>query len=549
MNKKTGHLLFVQLLLLVTTLTLMATPPATAEEYKMDMQNIVLDIKLRDSVNGTFLHGQAAAFDIILKNETTAPVEVYSLEMNSATPVIRVLHADGTPMGEYNPITRKKRMVGNQKSRGSLSKIELKAGETQETWVNLWSYVAPFPKGHYLLEVHHQIDDEGHSIHSKQIPFELVDTQPTVFALGYDSVGKTTSILAWAATPAESTEPPQLLIRYSNIYNHLLAHQGGTPHGQIAPDSKLSVGQIPEGLAEWPGWVAVTTADHVELILHNMSFPELRSKKISLPIKAILPVPRFPDRGHAIYLGTGIGKNGEAQLAGVKVNRDGSNSEPWSLPLAHLPSHSASAFSADGDISLLLIGEDGDVSHISRVDVDEGGNVTTNEHVVRTTSNRVLAVTADMRPGKPMAFFVLEADRQRHNQLTLTRVPLKGEAELFELPAVSGWPILATSPGAPDIYSVTGVPLPPSQAGEYKQSLLQADSVTLETAADGKVWVAFVDEQKHLFSGRISNGELTLHRYGNEDMQAYLPHLVALGNTLYISAFSETGALFITGEP
>lgn len=518
-----------------------------AEEQEMAIENIVLDVSIRDAESGLFLREQAASFDIVLRNETEGSVDAFSLELNDSTPILRVLHADGTPVGEYSPVSRRLRMVRNPKSRGSVKTVHLDRGKEQATWINLWKYVAPFPKGRYLLEVRHRIDSEGRVVHSKQVPFELVDTHLGDVALGYDSVGKTTSILAWTGSPADGGQPPQLLIRYSNMNDHTLAHQGGTPHGPVAKDSRLSVGQIPADLAEWPGWVAVTSGNSIELIRHNMSLPEWRSEKISLPISSPLPVPRFPDRGHAVYLGTGTGREGNAMLTGAKISRNGLDGQPWSVPLQFLPSHSACAFLTEGDISLLFVGEENYLSSISRLDVDEKGNVSSGEHVIRTTPNKVLAVTADMRPGIPFAFFVLEADRQKHDQLTLVQVPLMGDPEILALSPVEGWPQRAAVVGSvKESSSAEEAGLPQLPEADL-QRLLPTVEVTMEVALDGTVWVAIVDESGRLYSGKCDGKQLALRRYGGDTFKVVFPHLAALGKKLFISSFTEAGALFSTG--
>src|SRR5205085_407215 len=168
------------------------------------------------------------------------------------------------------------------------------------------------------------------------------------------------------------------------------------------------------------------------LIHHHQSGTVWRAPRVTLPITGALPVPGFPDRDYGVFLASGQGPSGPA-LSGVKVKWGDEAITSWTVPLSELPSHSACVFQEKGPITVLLAANTAASSRLSRLDIDENGHVTSAARVPRSSSNEILAIAADMRPNKPLAFLVLEAGRGKPNHLVLVRVPLIGDPELHEL--------------------------------------------------------------------------------------------------------------------
>jgi hypothetical protein len=275
-------------------------------------------------------------------------------------------------------------------------------------------------------------------------------------------------------------------------------------HGPVPPGARVAVSQLaPDGAGNWTGWVAVVAGGSVELVRHNMAHPLWRSGTAALPLRDPLAVPRFPDRGHAVFLATGAGPGGPA-LAGLVAPPGTPMGKVWSVPLRAQPTLSACAFMATGAISLLLVSQDGKETRLSRIDVDDSGKVTSPERVVRTTGRRVLAVTADVRAGSPLSFLILEADQ---NRLALGTIPLVGEARFPEPTPLPGWPAVPAE-------------------------------VDLEVAMNGTVLLAVIDAQGNLYGGTPSDG---LEPAGARVSQ---PRAVAIYKGVVYSGFTDKGYLF-----
>lgn len=241
---------------------------------------------------------------------------------------------------------------------------------------------------------------------------------------------------------------------------------------------------------------------------------------MDLPVSDALPVPRFPDRQHAVFLATGNGKDG-TKLTGVVVREGERAPRPWGVPLSSRVTRSACLFGATGAISLLFASEEGRTTGFILLDVDETGKVTKDERVVRATPNEVLALTADMREGAPPAFLVLEADREKHDHLALVRLLLTGKSEVMNLTPMPGWP-------------VTG------EREERKP--LRAAEVFLDVGPDGSAWAAMVDDQGNLYGGRLDRS-LMLVREAKR-AKGLFPHVAALRRSLTISCFTADGMIF-----
>ncbi len=220
-----------------------------------------------------------------------------------------------------------------------------------------------------------------------------------------------------------------------------------------------------------------------------------------------------------MFLATGKA-SGHPALAGVMVRRS-APAKTWTVPLSGVPDHSACAFGLKGPISILLTYDDGKTARLSRIDVSEDGQVLSNEHVVRETPNRVLAVVTDMRSRQPVSFMALEADRVRHDRVALVKVPLEGNVQATPMRVLAGWPAVSVN-------------------GEVRPD--QARQLTIEMGLDGAPWVALTDSRGDLIGGRLSR-PLALLRDGKTGGPALFPQLGLIVIGAAISCFSEDGML------
>jgi hypothetical protein len=495
-----------------------------------DQGKLVLAAARRGGGGPRLLPEQSAFFDLALRNEGQRAVTAPGLEGNLWTPVFRAYDASGKMVIQGTNHDADERAVGEmgEPEESAPERVTLASGEEQRTWADLWYFGAPLPPGRYAFEALHHASPPpapGTPLVSNRVPFEVVEARVGAWALGYESAFRKASTLAWIAAPREGGAA-ELLVRLSGFSDHTTSQDGATSHGVVPEDARVAVSQVaPDASGNWLGWVAVAHGAQVELMQQNMTFPEWRSGPIALPIADALPVPRFPDRGHAVFLATGA-RDGHPALAGVIVRESAAAHTPWSVPLAARPDRSACAFSARGAVSLLLVTDDGQAARLSRLDVHESGAVTSAERVVRVTPHEVLAVAVDMRPGAPQAFVVLEADRTAHDRVALVRLPIAGPPPAAsQLAALPGWPIAPQDAAAP--------------------RPLRARELSLEVAPNGAALIALVDDQGRLYGGR-ADGALSLLREGGT-RRALHPHVGATHEHHAISCFTEQGTLFHAG--
>jgi len=484
---------------------------------------LVLTAKPRGATAKPLVPEQAAEFDVLLRNQSNAPLTVNSLD-NRFTPVIHLFDSQGRPLGHYTSADRRDRIIGDlgPKTAESTRTITLAPGDEKTTWVNVWSHTDPFPPGAYWFEASHQAQD-AESLVSSRLPFQIVAARVDDSALGYDKNIRANTVLAWLATPAGGSAA-RLLIRLSGFTSHAVVQLGATLHGEFPSNSRVAVSATPpDGPLPAVGWVAVVSGDRLQLIQHNMSTPMWRAPAVTLPATGAIPVPRFPNRRHAVFLATGAGPKGPV-LIGVKAANGNTALLPWSVGLSHIPVHSASAFMMEGAITLLLAADDGRTSRLIRLDVSEDGTVTAPERVVHESPNEVLAVVTDSRGGEPLSFVVLESDRTNHNQLAFIKIPLSGQLKATELRTIDGWPTVEVK-------------------GELRPA--RAQSLLLETDNQGMPWVTLTNERGDLLGGRM-DGALSLLREGRI-AHAVFPHIGAVARGVTISCFNPDGTLFHSG--
>jgi hypothetical protein len=468
---------------------------------------------------------QAAQFDLCLRNQEKDSQTAESLT-SLHTARLHLLDGAGMVMEESGAPEAGEPTSGdlNRSATPLARHVTLAPGQAETTVADLWSHTNPAAPGKYGFEAEHA------GLTSNRVPFEVVAAHVEDSALSLANPLRTRSVLAWLATPAAG-KTSRLLIRVSGFAGHAMSQLGAVPHGEFPLHSRVSVSSTPpDGGVTTLGWVAVVSGDGLQLIQHNLNLSESRWRAalVPLPVGGAVPVPRFPDRKNAVFLATGSGPEGPV-LVGVKVRNNETAPKPWSVKLSVAPHSSACAFMTRGAITLLFASDNGLRARLTRMDVTEDGKVVTPEHVVRETSNEVLAVTTDSRVGAPLSFVAMEADRVRHDRVTFARIPLSGAPQIMPSQELAGWPSTADrGPRRPD-----------------KPRL-----VALETAPDGTPCIALVDAQGNLIGGRIGQPLILLREAAHEGKTTTVrfPHVAALDSATTISAFNGDGTLFHSGD-
>ena len=468
---------------------------------------------------------QAADFDLVLRNSSQQPLTVKALEGNLDTPVIRLFGSQGL-IGEFDKRAMGARMVGDVSTlmQPSPNMVTLAPDGEDTTWVNLWSFHAALPPGAYAFDVVHDLNGSGLQLTSERMKFNVVPVHVSDVALGYDSRNRFQSLVAWLAG-SEPTAKLRLLLRESGFAGHESLHQGATAIGEYEVGARVAVSQLAWDAQATPvSWLAVFSPDGTaDLVEQAGTVPQGPVARVALGVRAPLPVPRFPNRGHAVVLATGASPKGPA-LAGAVVPEEG-NPLPWLVPLTSTPQLSACAFTQTGGIEVLLVSDDGRQSTVRRLEVDENGKVLSPEQTLRTTPNAITALAVGQR--SPQAFFLLlEADRIRHDHVAVLRIASTGETKTPdpELPQVKGWPSTRTAEE------------PQAQA---------ARALTLEQAPDGGVWLAMTDVRGDLYCGR-ANGSLSLVRE-SKGSDLLFPQVAALRDRVSCFGFAADGQMFTSG--
>jgi hypothetical protein len=472
---------------------------------------------------GPLLPEQAVTFDLALANRSPAPLEITLLDGNPGTLVLRAYSDAGALLVEA-ALDDGHGGHGHEPNDRPVKTRILAAGAEVNTYLSLWDVTAPLPPGRYAFEVE-QRGATTPIVVSNRVPFEITSARVDAAALDYESPTRMASLLAWTATRADGASP-ELLARFSETGNHERTFHGAALQGRVPAGARVAVSRIaPGGSGAWLGWIAVAAPGQIELFRHNNAAPAWRSGPIALAVSDALPVPRFPDRGHAVMLATGS-RGGSPILAGAVVKESAAAPVPWVVPLAALPSRAAAVFGPSGPITLFFASDDGATSRVSRLDVDESGAVAAAEQLVRTTPNRVIGMVADMRAGQPPSVVVLESNRATPNRMALSRLPLSGAA-----PPVASFAPLA------------GWPLTVDQAGERP---LEAAELVLEVALDGSIDIAIVDELGRLHAGKLDAAGLRLVRDPSHG-RAHAAHFAALRDRERPGCFTDAGMIDRTG--
>jgi hypothetical protein len=477
---------------------------------------------------GPLVPGQAAIFDLSLENHDTVAHELPALSGNQTTPLVRVHDEKGTLLFEGAPLERSERAntLGGEPQLHPTAMFQLAPGDRRSTHVDAWGLGGPLGPGTYSFEAEHR-GGLAPALVSARIPFTIVPARVESCAWSYESPGRLCSLLAWTAL-APNASAPELLVRLSAFGNHLAPQEGGLSFGPVAPGSALALSQIaPGGRGARLGWVAALAGNRVTLTRHNNAHPGWTSGPVALPLDTAELVPRFPDRGHALLLATGS-RAGSPALAGVLVAENmPSPPTPWLVPLSAPPRHAACLFGPTGTLTLLLESDDGSTTRFSRLEIDEQGKLVSPEQVVRQSPNRCAGLTADLRPGAPPAFVILESSRALPDRALLVRIPESGPPP----------PIQAFAPMA-------GWPKASDPAGERP---LAASNLQLEIAYDGIPLITFTDELGRVHGGRLDGSSLTVLQ-GPSGSAPRCLHTAALRARSATAYFDDDGALRRIGE-
>jgi hypothetical protein len=467
---------------------------------------------------------QTADFDVVLVNGGSQAMTVKALEGNLDTPVIRMFKPGGM-IGRFNKHAMAARMVGHAAPliQRSPKMVTLAPGARNATWFNLWSFHDALPPGSYSVDVVHELAETGSPVTSDPLQFEIVPARVADAALGYDSRNRSQTLLAWLAG-TENAPKLRLLVRESGSAGHGSLHQGATVLGEYDSGSRVAVSQLPWDAQITPvGWVAVFSKDGKADVMRQAStFVQGSPVHFDLGVRDPAPVMRFPNRGHAVVLATGVSAKGVPDLAGAVVGADGAK-PAWHVPLKAMPKLTACAFLQSGGIQVLLVFDDGRQSVARKIEVDENGKVLSPEETIRTTDNEIVAVAVGQR--SPQAFFlILEADRKQHGQMTLWKTPASGEPKLTmaDLGPVRGWPV-KQSPEGPQMQP--------------------ARTLELEQAPDGAPWLAMTDVKGDLYCGRL-DGALALVREA-KGSDLLFPHVAAVRSGATCFGFESNGRMFL----
>jgi hypothetical protein len=427
-------------------------------------------------------------------------------------------------LGEYDAMERRERVVGHTgiMSIEPASEVSLPPGEKEEQWVGMWAFRDPLPPGKYSFSASHEVTAGSH-LASARVPFEIRPGRVESMALSFDGPARLNSITAWISK-MEGSANPRLLIRQSGFTSHAVTQVGATSNGEFAEGSLVALSAMPAD-ARFPpfNWAAVVSGSTVQLVQHSMGIPAWRSPAIPLNLSGAIPIQRFPNRGHAVFLATVAGSSGGA-LVGAVVKRGDTSPHVWKIQLQSRPVQAACAFEMAGAITVLYSNTEGATSRLHRLDVSEDGQLLKPETVVRESRNRVLSIVADLRPEQPASFIVLEEDTARANLLGFSRFPINGSVSTSELREMPGWPMAESH----------GVKIPE-----------RAANIGFDLDIGGTPWLAITLQDGRFYGGRLDGSLAEL--FDGEKQRCSFPHPAGVAKSMTLSCFLENGMMFHSG--
>jgi len=500
-----------------------AKAPKGAQQTRMNPNenHLQLAASLRDDSGGRLLPEQSAFFNLRLLNQGSGVAEAYGLDQNKDTPVFGVFdgHGQGLRQVTHRNMIHRFVSVKGEPSPETPVLIQIAAGKSSGTFVDLWSYMDPLPKGSYQFGAFHLIQPGSETrLESNRVPFEVVDAAVSDAALGYVNNRRDHSVVLWVAVP-EGSGTPQLLGRLSTLGRHSRAQVSGRALGPVDPGSLVAIGGKPkEGTPTDEGWFAVTHDDSVQMLQHFETNPQWRSERVPLGIGHARPVPGFPDRGHALFLATGTKPDGGAALAGVSVEAEAGVKTKWLTPLLAEPALSACLFGPSSSVKVAFGVFRASGTRIWSVEVDEAGKVLVAQTPLHASPRQLLALIADQRPGQTSAFLALESDPAQPDHLTLTRLPVTGKEEMIKLGAVPGWP-------------------------HTNGKAASAHRIHMDAGWDGKPRIALVTATGQYFAGLLDGSPLMQPAPGVKGNSILTPFVVAVRGGVMYSGFTDRGYL------
>ena len=492
---------------------------------------------------GALFPEQSAIFDLVLSNTSAEAANLPDFDSNRWTPVYRIFNSAGERLLELT-ISDLYARFGAEMGEPDPEPPHLTpvpANGTIKSWLDLWSFTPPLPKGDYSLVLHHVLDPEtNEAVDSAPVLFSVVDADVQEAVLSYEDQKLETSVLAWLAAPREGGDP-EILVRLSALNNHRSAQRSGNAFGKTPTGSKLALSAKPrEGTPTDQGWLAVISGNSVTLFYMNRAAEVWKSDAVTVPFVQPLPVPGFPDRNHCVFLASGLLSDGSSALLGLTSPKSEAPEEvvdrapgprrprpaasnpapaikPWVLPLQANPTVTACAVTATGPIPLLLATETATETTLFRLDILETGTAEAPERVAHSSPHRLLALLPN-RPSAPPGFLAVLADREKHDQLTVVRIPVTGDAEVVELPPTAGWPTVDELPLAPLHFQVAYV-------------------------TNDQAVFAFLDERGNYYAGSLDGSPVALIAPGGFPPRITLPHIAALHQRLTFAGFSDLGSL------
>jgi hypothetical protein len=249
------------------------------EEKGMDVTKLRLTATSRQKSEHLYPE-QSAFFDFSLLNGGSAPAEVMAFYGNDTTPVYRIFDSTGKLMNELGIRDLERRFNADMGDPAPQPPrlMKIAAGKSREGWVDLWSYRAPLPAGHYQFAMAHRLTPGAEFTESNRGPFEVVDAEVAGVALGYGEQDHSTSLMAWLASAPGGGEG-RILMRQSATLKHNSAQRSGMPIGTGFHRHAPGVGYEAHVGSDHPGKLARHRARRFHRPWHRRTVADVRSRR------------------------------------------------------------------------------------------------------------------------------------------------------------------------------------------------------------------------------------------------------------------------------